>query len=193
MHQPRDHVRILQVEVVVRAIDIGGDNGGEHAPVFLMVSLVGHIDHTLCMRIGGVREVWRSIVHHGFVDGEGSLVGKDAGGQTRHQFLDAKLVRQLDHVLVHRHIVVEELHWVLLVFKKPTHKGRQVNHVRWFVGLKQQSRLPQVPQITIFAAQPNPFFVTLPLFTNHLLHGTAHKSRRPCHHHHDRFHSLGLL
>lgn len=42
-----DYVAVLDVEVVVRAVDVGGDNGGEVAPVLLLVAAVQHVDHAL--------------------------------------------------------------------------------------------------------------------------------------------------
>jgi len=38
---------------------------------------------------------------------------------------------------VHCHVVVEELHVILHVAIQPTHKGSKMDHVRWFVFLKQ--------------------------------------------------------
>lgn len=38
VHQTRDHMAVFQVEIVVGAKDISGDDAGEHAAILLVVS-----------------------------------------------------------------------------------------------------------------------------------------------------------
>ena len=53
MHEPGDDVAVLQIVVVVRAEDVGGDDGGEVASMLRSVEVVEDIDHAL-----GVGVAW---------------------------------------------------------------------------------------------------------------------------------------
>lgn len=69
---------ILNTKVIMRSIDIGGDDTGEVASVFFGVGSVHGVDETFCVGVSFVGGVWGSVVEHGFIDGVGGFVGKDA-------------------------------------------------------------------------------------------------------------------
>ncbi len=48
--------------VIVRTIDIGGDDGGVVAPILLVVALVQHVNHALRIRITSVGRVRGTVV-----------------------------------------------------------------------------------------------------------------------------------
>lgn len=87
VNQTRDDMTSLDLEVVVRTVDVRRNDGGEVAAVFLGVQTVKNLDHTLSVRIAFVGEVRRTVVHHRFVNGIGSLVGENAGRETRDELL----------------------------------------------------------------------------------------------------------
>jgi len=137
VNETRNNVRVLQVEVIMRTIDVGGDDGGEVAAILLMVSVVGDVNHTLGMCIGCIGEVRGTIVDHGLIDGISGLVGEDASRKARDNLLDLVLVRACEDVVVHAEIVVVELNGVLHVTEETTNERGKVNHVGWAVLLKQ--------------------------------------------------------
>ena len=47
--------------------------------------------------------------YHGFVDGISCLVGKDAGGEARDDLFDSEIVAGVEDVVVHEHVVPEEV------------------------------------------------------------------------------------
>lgn len=70
---------ILNGKVIVRAINVGGDDGSEVASVFFGIGPIHSINQTLGIRVSLVTWMWWTIVQHGFVNGVGSLVREDAG------------------------------------------------------------------------------------------------------------------
>lgn len=82
VRQSRQHMRVLEVVVVVRTEDVGRHDRGEVAAVLFVVGTVGNVDHTLSVGVPKVGVVRGTVVDHGFVDGIGSLVGEDAGRET---------------------------------------------------------------------------------------------------------------
>lgn len=70
---------ILNTKVVMRSVDVGGDNTGEVTAIFFSVGTVHGINETFGVSVSFVRGVRWSIVEHGFVNGVGGFVGEDAG------------------------------------------------------------------------------------------------------------------
>ena len=104
-----DDVAVLDGEVVVRAVDVGGDDGGEVAPVLLGVGAVHSVDEALGVGISLVGGVGRSVVQHGLVDGIGRLVGEDAGGEEGHELLDLVDAAVLHDIVVDESVLAVEL------------------------------------------------------------------------------------
>ncbi len=130
-------MRILEVEVIMRTVDVSGDDGGELAAILLCIRVVRDINHALGVSVGAVREVWRTVVHHGLVDGVRGLVREDTSRETGDELLHLVLVRALDNVVVHGEVIVVELNGILHVAEETTDKGSQVNHVSGSVLLEQ--------------------------------------------------------
>ncbi len=72
---------VLDGEIIVGAIDVSGDDGGEVTSVFFSVGAVHGIDKTFGVGVSLVGGVGWAIVKHGFVDGIGCFIGEDAGGE----------------------------------------------------------------------------------------------------------------
>ena len=81
--------------------------------------------------------MWWPVVDHRLVDGVGRLVGEDAGGEAGHQLLHAKLVAHLQDVVVHLHVLPEEVTVGAHVGKEATNEGSEVDHVARLVLLKE--------------------------------------------------------
>ncbi len=101
---------VLDGEIIVRTIDVGGDDGCEVASIFLCIGAVHGIDETLGEGISFVRGVGWSIVEHGFVNGVGSLVGEDAGGKERNEFLNLVDSAEFHDVVIDKNILPVEFH-----------------------------------------------------------------------------------
>ena len=54
---------IGNVEIVVGAKDVAGDDGGKLAPVLLLIPTVHHIKHPLGVAVSEVTVMWGAIVH----------------------------------------------------------------------------------------------------------------------------------
>ena len=93
-----DDVAALDVEGVVGAVDVGGDDGGELAAVLLVVEAVEDLDHPLGVGVALVAEVRRAVVDHLLGDGIAGLVGEDAGGEAGDELLDLRMAQSGDGV-----------------------------------------------------------------------------------------------
>ena len=98
VHQPRQHVAVLDREVVMRAEDVRRHDGREVAAVLLVVAPAEHVDHPLGVRIPFVGGVRRAVVDHALVDRVRRLVGEDASGEARDQLAHAKLLGAVEHL-----------------------------------------------------------------------------------------------
>jgi hypothetical protein len=107
--ETRDDVAVLDGEVVVRAVDVGGDDGGEVAPVLLSVGAVQGIDEALGVGVSLVGGMGRSVVKHGLIDGISRLVGKNAGGKERYEFLHLVDTAVLHDVVIDESVLAVEL------------------------------------------------------------------------------------
>jgi len=72
---------ILNAKVIIGSVNVGGDDGGEVAPVLLGVGPVHGIDEPFGVGVSLVGGVGWTIVEHGLVDGVGRFVGEDACGE----------------------------------------------------------------------------------------------------------------
>ena len=70
---------ILNTKVIMRSIDVGGNNGSEVASILFGIGSVHGINQSFGVRVSLVTGVGWSIVEHGFVDWVFGLVGEDAG------------------------------------------------------------------------------------------------------------------
>lgn len=107
--ETRNHVAVLDAEVVVRAVDVRGDDGGEVAAVLLIVAPVHYVNHTLRVSVSNIGAMWRAVVNHRFIDRVGGFVWEDARRETGDEFTDLKLLAELHHVVVNQHVLPIEL------------------------------------------------------------------------------------
>ena len=78
MNQAWNDVSILNAKIILRSVDIRGNDGCEVTPILLGVGSVHCIDKSFCIRVSLVGWMRWTIVKHGLVDRVRSLVGKDA-------------------------------------------------------------------------------------------------------------------
>lgn len=148
--QSGNDVASLDLEVVVRSVDVRGHDGGEVAAVLLGVQTIEHLDHTLRVRISLVRKMGRTVVHHGLVDGIRRLVRENASRQAGNEFLHLRvteeqwhhleLTAQLHHVHVHDDVVIVKLDLVLHVVEQAADLGSQMDHVIRLILFKTSAR-----------------------------------------------------
>ena len=158
---------VADVEVVVGTEDVAGDDGGKFAAVLLSVSSVHHVQHALGVAVAEVAVVGRSVVDHGFVDGVGGLVRKNAGGQTRDDLFDAKFVTEPQDVLVHFHVLGEEVEVGTHVVEQPSHHGGQMNDVGRPMLLENALGGRLVQQVGVFGRQEDPLLICALLLGRH--------------------------
>ena len=90
---------------------------------------------------------------HRLVDWVARLVWEDACGEAGHQLLHAKLVAHLQDVVVHLHVLPEEVTVGAHVGKEAANEGGKVDHMGRLVPLKQGFSLFLVEEIGILWKQ----------------------------------------
>ena len=76
-------------------------------------------------------------MNHCLVDWVARLIWEDAGGEAGDQLLHSKLVAHLQDVVVHLHVLPEEVTVGAHVGKEATNEGCKVDHMRWLMLLKE--------------------------------------------------------
>mmetsp|Transcript_2079 Transcript_2079/g.2978 ORF Transcript_2079/g.2978 Transcript_2079/m.2978 type:complete len:360 (-) Transcript_2079:110-1189(-) len=157
--QAGNDVSVLYRKVVRRAVNVGGDDGGEIAVVLLRVGSIHGIDQTLGVGVSLVGGMGRAVVKHGFVDRVGRLVGKDASAQHAHQLFDLVNATTFHDIVVDQNVFTEEFHLLRHVGKQPADFGGQVNHVGRLFALENGLGVLADSQIAVLARQKDPSFV----------------------------------
>mmetsp|Transcript_11598 Transcript_11598/g.41722 ORF Transcript_11598/g.41722 Transcript_11598/m.41722 type:complete len:247 (-) Transcript_11598:200-940(-) len=157
--QPRDHVRVLEVEVIVLPEDVRRDHGRELHPVLVSIHSVLHVHHALRVRVPLVAKVRRAVVDHRLVDRERRLVRENARAEARHELFYVSLVALLEDVVVHDDVVPPELYLVLHIREQTADLGGEVDHVRGHVLVEYRGRLYRAREVSVPARQVHPPFV----------------------------------
>ena len=157
-------MRILKIIIIMRAIDVGGNDGSEVAAVLFVVEMVEDIDHSFGVGVSKVGVVGGAVVEHVFVDGVGGFVGENTSRQTAHTFLHLKFEGTLQDIFINQLILGIKLKLVLHILKQPTNHRRQMNHMSGFMFGKTSSSGLQVGQIGIFRRQKDKFSLGFVLF-----------------------------
>lgn len=77
VNESRNDVSSLDTVIIMRPIDICGNDGGEVAPILFCIAFVHDINHSLGISISTITIMWGTIVHHLLVDRVGGLIGED--------------------------------------------------------------------------------------------------------------------
>lgn len=150
---------ILQVEVVVGSVDVAGNDAGELAPVLAGVGLVEDVDHPLGHGVAVVRVVWGPVVDHGLVNRVGRLVGEDTGAEAGDDLLGAGHVSGVEDVVVHAHVVPEEVEASPHVGEESPDESGQVDDVGGLVLLEDGQGGGLVQQVSILGGDEDPLLV----------------------------------
>ena len=98
VNESRYDMPVLDGEIVVRTVDVRGDDAREVAPVLFGVGAVHRVDEALGVCVPLVGRVRRAVVKHGLVDGICRLVREDArrehGNELRH-LVDAAVLHDV--------------------------------------------------------------------------------------------------
>jgi hypothetical protein len=108
VNETRNDVTILNGKVVMWSINVGGDNGRKVASIFFRICSVHGINETFGIRVAFVRGVGWTVVKHGFVNGIGGLVGKDAGGEHTDKFFNLGDAAALHDVVVDQNVFAKK-------------------------------------------------------------------------------------
>jgi hypothetical protein len=98
------------LKIIIGAVNVGGDDGGEIAAVLFTIGTTRHIQHALRVGISLIGMMRCTQVKHSFINRVGNLVGEHASAQTRHQLLYLKLFAQLQNYIVHNHVFTVKFH-----------------------------------------------------------------------------------
>jgi hypothetical protein len=99
---------ILNGKVIVRAINVGWNDGSEVASIFFRVGSIHGIDQTFGIGITFVTGMRWTIVQHGFVNGKSGLVGEDAGGKHGDELLDLVDAGTFHDIVIDEDVFAEE-------------------------------------------------------------------------------------
>ena len=116
---------ILEVEVVMRSVNVTRYHRGELASVLLRVSPIHYVDHSLGVAVPKVGVVRGAVVYHGLVDRIGRFVRKNAGGETRDNFVDSSFVAGVKDVVVDEHVLAEKVQVGAHVVEESTNLGKK--------------------------------------------------------------------
>ena len=92
-------------------------------------------------------------MNHRLVDRVARLIWEDAGGEAGDQLLHSKLVAHLQDVVVHLHVLPEEVAVGAHVGKEAANESGKVDHVGRLVLLKEGFRLFFTEEICILWKQ----------------------------------------
>jgi len=124
-----DHVRVLEVEIVVGAVDVGGDDARKVVPELLAVRAAVDLEHPLGVRVRLIRRVRRSLVEHGFIDRVLDRVREDACREAGDEFLHAEDVAEMDDVRVDEEVLLEHIDLLVHVLVEPADVRGQVDDI----------------------------------------------------------------
>jgi hypothetical protein len=108
VNESGNDVPVLDGKIIVRAVNVGGNDGSEIAPVLFGVGSIHGIDQTLGISISLIAGVRRTVVQHGFVDRVGGLVGENTCGKHGDKLLDFVDSAAFHNVVVNENIFTEK-------------------------------------------------------------------------------------
>lgn len=162
-NQGWQHMRLLKVEIVVGAIQVGGHHRDEVGAILKVVALTKFQsgDFGNGIRLVGVLQLARqeAILGHRL----GRLARVDAGAAQEEQFFYPLEVRLVDDIVLDLEVLVDKLSAVGIVGNDPAHPGSGEYHIfRLLVG--EESRHQRlVEQVELPNGTPHQAGVTLPL------------------------------
>ena len=145
--QRRQHMAVLQVVVVARAIQVGG-HGGQKAGAVLAVVGRAHLNACdLGQGVGAVGGLQRAGQQVLFAHGLGALAWVNAAAAQKQQALYAMAPCRVDHIGLNRQVVANELGWVAVVGHNAPHLGRGQVYLGGFFGSKKGLNLVSLGQV----------------------------------------------
>ena len=142
-------VAALQVEVVVRAVEVGGHDGDVVRAV-LQVEALAHLQAgDLGDGVGLVGVLQRGGQEGVLAHGLGHVAGVDAGAAEEEQFADIVAEALADDVLLDAEVAVDEVGAVAAVGHDPTHVGRGQDDVRRALLVEESANGSGVQQVEL--------------------------------------------
>ena len=130
-HHGRHYVTVLQMEIVVRAIEVRGHHGNVVGAVLQVVALAHLQSRNLRDSVFLVGVLQRTGKEAVLLHGLWSVLGVDAGGAQEEQFLHVVRVGFAYHVALDLHVHHDEVSTVKHVGHDAAHKGsRQYHSIR---------------------------------------------------------------
>lgn len=102
---------ILNGEIVVFSVNVGGDDGGKVAIVLFGVGSIHGVNQTFGIGVSLVGWMRRPVVQHGLIDWIRRFVWEDTGTQKADQFLDIVDAATFHDIVVDEDILAKEFHW----------------------------------------------------------------------------------
>ena len=173
-HHGRHDVRVFQVEVVGRPVEVGGHHGHVVGAILQIVALAhlepGNFGNGILLV--GVFE-WRGeqgILAHGL----GRILRIDARGAEEEQLLHAVQIGLLDDVALHLHVLHDEVGTVERVGHDAPYEGSGQHHGFGPLGIEELRHGPLVRQVQFAVASPHQ--IPIPPLLEVLPNGRSHES-----------------
>jgi len=154
-----DDVTVLDREIIIGSINIGGNDGGEVASVFFGVGTVHGIDEALGKGITFVGGVRGSVMEHCFVDWIGGLVRENAGGEEGNKLLYVGDTAKFHDVIVDKDIFSVEFDLLCHISKQTPNLGSKVNNMGRLVLVEYTLSGFAITEVAILAGEEEPLFV----------------------------------
>ena len=166
-YERRQHVRRLQVEVIVRAVQVRRHGGYEVPAVLPPVELAqldpGDLRHRVRL-VGLLQRTGQQVL---LLDRLRRELRIDARATQEQQLLHIVLVRRVYDVRLDHQVVVDELRRVGAVGHDPAHLGRRQEHVLRAHLIEQAAYLSLVPQVHLGGAPLDDVGEVVPLQPAH--------------------------
>ena len=151
-HHGGHHVAVLQVEVIIRTIEVGGHDGNVVGAVLQVVALAhleaGNLGNGVLL-VGVLQGRGEQTV---LLHGLGRVLRVDAGGAQEEQLLDAMGIGLGDDVALDLHVHHDEVGTVEHVGHDAAHKGCCQHHGIGLFGIEERLDLVLVSEVELAMA-----------------------------------------
>ena len=170
---------VLQVEVVVGAIEVGGHHGNIVGAVLQVIALAhlqaGYLGNGVLL-VGVLQRAGEQAV---LLHGLRCILGIDAGGAQKQEFLNSVRVGLTDHVALDLHVHHNEVRTVEHIGHNATHKGSGQHHCIGLLLVKERLDRVLVRQVQLLMAAAHQVIISSLLEV--IPYGRTHKAIVACH------------
>jgi hypothetical protein len=95
----------LQVVIVMRTKDIGGDHRSEMATMLLVIRVILNINQSFCITVPEIGRMWWTTMNHCLINGISCFVRENAGGKARYYFAHTSFITVVKNIVINENVV----------------------------------------------------------------------------------------